>query len=167
MCIRDRFIRGLDERYFKSKIKKMTFLKINNLSVDYQMRKETVYAAKNVNIEVNKGEILGLVGESGSGKSTVGNAIINLIDEPGKVSSGSVILGDLNIHESSESIVKYRGNKIGLIFQDPQTSLNPILTVGEQLIETIQTHLKLSKELSLIHISEPRDISGSRMPSSA
>ena len=77
----------------------MSFLKINNLSVDYKMRKETVYAAKNVNIEVNKGEILGLVGESGSGKSTVGNAIINLIDEPGKVSSGSVILGDLNIHE--------------------------------------------------------------------
>ena len=124
----------------------MTFLKINNLSVDYQMRKETVYAAKNVNIEVNKGEILGLVGESGSGKSTVGNAIINLIDEPGKVSSGSVILGDLNIHENSENTFKYRGNKIGLIFQDPQTSLNPILTVGEQLIETIQTHLKLSKE---------------------
>ncbi len=124
----------------------MTFLKINNLSVDYRMRKETVYAAKNINIEVNKGEILGLVGESGSGKSTVGNAIINLIDEPGKVSSGSVILGDLNIHENSERIVKYRGNKIGLIFQDPQTSLNPILTVGEQLIETIQTHLKLTKD---------------------
>ncbi|MDA9726156.1 ABC transporter ATP-binding protein, partial [Candidatus Pelagibacter sp.] len=124
----------------------MTFLKINNLSVDYQMRKETVNAARNINIEVNKGEILGLVGESGSGKSTVGNAIINLIDEPGKVSSGSIILGDLNIHENSENIVKYRGNKIGLIFQDPQTSLNPILTVGEQLIETIQTHLKLSKE---------------------
>ena len=124
----------------------MSFLKINNLSVDYKMRKETVYAAKNVNIDVNKGEILGLVGESGSGKSTVGNAIINLIDEPGKISSGSVILGDLNIHETSESIVKYRGNKIGLIFQDPQTSLNPILTVGEQLIETIQTHLKLNKD---------------------
>ncbi len=124
----------------------MSFLKINNLSVDYQMRKETVYAAKNVNIEVNKGEILGLVGESGSGKSTVGNAIINLIDEPGKVSGGSVILGDLNIHENYENMVKYRGNKIGLIFQDPQTSLNPILTVGEQLIETIQTHLQLSKE---------------------
>ena len=124
----------------------MSFLKINNLSVDYKMRKETVYAAKNVNIEVNKGEILGLVGESGSGKSTVGNAIINLIDEPGKVSGGSVILGDINIHEDSKNIVKYRGNKIGLIFQDPQTSLNPILTVGEQLIETIQTHIKLNKE---------------------
>ena len=85
----------------------MSFLKIKNLSVDYQMRKETVYAAKNVNIEVNKGEILGLVGESGSGKSTVGNAIINLIDEPGKVSSGSVLLGDLDIHEDPKNIVKY------------------------------------------------------------
>ena len=124
----------------------MSFLKINNLSVDYQMRKETIYAAKAVNIEVNKGEILGLVGESGSGKSTVGNAIINLIDEPGKVSSGSIILGNINIHEDSKNIAKYRGKKIGLIFQDPQTSLNPILTIGEQLIETIQTHLKLSKE---------------------
>ena len=124
----------------------MSFLKIKDLSVDYQMRKETVYAAKNVNIEVNKGEILGLVGESGSGKSTVGNAIINLIDEPGKVSSGSVLLGNLNIHEDPKNIVKYRGKKVGLIFQDPQTSLNPILTIGEQLIETIQTHLKLTKE---------------------
>ncbi|MDC0454392.1 ABC transporter ATP-binding protein [Candidatus Pelagibacter sp.] len=124
----------------------MSFLKIKDLSVDYKMRKETVYAAKNVNIEVNKGEILGLVGESGSGKSTVGNAIINLIDEPGKVSDGSVMLGDLNIHADPNNIVKYRGRKIGLIFQDPQTSLNPILTIGEQLIETIQTHLDLNKE---------------------
>ena len=124
----------------------MSFLKIKDLSVDYKMRKETVYAAKNVNIEVNKGEILGLVGESGSGKSTVGNAIINLIDEPGKVSGGSVMLGDLNIHADPKNIFKYRGRKIGLIFQDPQTSLNPILTIGEQLIETILTHLDLYKE---------------------
>ena len=93
----------------------MSFLKIKDLSVDYKMRKETVYAAKNVNIEVNKGEILGLVGESGSGKSTVGNAIINLIDEPGKVSGGSVMLGHLNIHADPKNIVKYRGRKIGLI----------------------------------------------------
>ena len=124
----------------------MSFLKINNLSVDYKMRRETVYAAKNVNIEVSKGEILGLVGESGSGKSTVGNAIINLIDEPGKVSNGSIVLDGINIHENPENIVKYRGKKIGLIFQDPQTSLNPILTIGEQLIETIQTHLNLTTE---------------------
>jgi peptide/nickel transport system ATP-binding protein len=124
----------------------MSFLKINNLSVDYEMRRETVYAAKNVNIDVNRGEILGLVGESGSGKSTVGNAIINLIDEPGKVSNGSIVLDGIDIHEDPENITKYRGKKIGLIFQDPQTSLNPILTIGEQLIETIQTHLSLTTE---------------------
>ncbi len=122
----------------------MTFLKIKNLSVNYKMRRETVYAAKKVNINVEKGEILGLVGESGSGKSTVGNAIINLIDEPGKVSNGSIILDGIDIYANPENILKLRGKKIGLIFQDPQTSLNPILTIGEQLIETIQTHLKLN-----------------------
>jgi ABC-type dipeptide/oligopeptide/nickel transport system, ATPase component len=124
----------------------MSFLKINNLSVDYKMRRETVHAAKNINIEVSKGEILGLVGESGSGKSTVGNAIINLIDEPGKVSNGTIHLGEINIHSDPKKIIKYRGKKIGLIFQDPQTSLNPIFTIGEQLIETIQTHLKMDNE---------------------
>jgi len=124
----------------------MTFLKIKNLSVNYEMRRETVCAAKKVNINVEKGEILGLVGESGSGKSTVGNAIINLIDEPGKVSGGSIILDGTDIYENPDNILKLRGKKIGLIFQDPQTSLNPILTIGEQLIETIQTHLKLNGE---------------------
>ena len=124
----------------------MSFLKIQNLSVDYKMRRETVYAAKKINIEVSKGEILGLVGESGSGKSTVGNAIINLIDEPGRVSNGSIVLDGIDIHADVQNIVKYRGKKIGLIFQDPQTSLNPILTIGEQLIETIQTHLNLNAE---------------------
>ena len=110
------------------------------------MRKETVYAAKEVNIEVKKGEILGLVGESGSGKSTVGNAIIDLIDEPGKITKGSIMLGDIDLQTDKNNTIHYRGKKVGLIFQDPQTSLNPILTIGEQLIETIQTHLDLSKE---------------------
>ena len=77
-------------------------------------------------------------------KSTLGNAIINLIDEPGKISNETVILDGINIHEKPEDILKYRGKKIGLIFQDPQTSLNPLLTIGEQLVETIQTHLKLN-----------------------
>ena len=108
------------------------------------MRKETVHAAKDINIEIKRGEIVGLVGESGSGKSTVANAIIDLIDEPGKVSEGSIYLSDINIHENKKNILSLRGKKIGFIFQDPQTSLNPILTIGQQLIETIQTHLNLS-----------------------
>ena len=122
----------------------MSFLKIQNLSVDYKLRKETVHAAKDINIEIKRGEIVGLVGESGSGKSTVANAIIDLIDEPGKVSDGSIYLSDINIHENKKNILSLRGKKIGFIFQDPQTSLNPILTIGQQLIETIQTHLNLS-----------------------
>jgi len=126
----------------------MSFLKIDNLSINYRMRKETIYAVKNINISVKKGEILGLVGESGSGKSTLGNAIINLIDEPGKITNGTVFLDGINILEKPEDILKYRGKKIGLIFQDPQTSLNPLLTIGEQLIETIQTHLKLNSDES-------------------
>ena len=123
----------------------MSFLRINNLSIDYKLRKETVNAAKSINIEINRGEIVGLVGESGSGKSTVANAIIDLIDEPGKISSGSIYLGDINLSESKNNVINLRGKKIGFIFQDPQTSLNPILTIVQQLIETIQT-------LSLIHI---------------
>ena len=122
----------------------MSFLKIQNLSVDYKLRKETVHAAKDISIEIKRGEIVGLVGESGSGKSTVANAIIDLIDEPGKVSEGSIYLSDINIHENKKNILSLRGKKIGFIFQDPQTSLNPILTIGQQLIETIQTHLNLS-----------------------
>ena len=122
----------------------MSFLKIQNLSVDYKLRKETVHAANDINIEIKRGEIVGLVGESGSGKSTVANAIIDLIDEPGKVSEGSIYLSDINIHENKKNILSLRGKKIGFIFQDPQTSLNPILTIGQQLIETIQTHLNLS-----------------------
>jgi peptide/nickel transport system ATP-binding protein len=136
----------------------MSFLKIDNLSVNYRMRKETINAVKSINFQVKKGEILGLVGESGSGKSTLGNAIINLIDEPGKISSGKVILDGINIHENPEDILKLRGKKIGLIFQDPQTSLNPLLTIGEQLIETIQTHLnfdfKESKDKAITLLQE-------------
>ena len=104
----------------------MSFLKISNLNVNYPMRRETVYATKKVNLEVSRGEILGLVGESGSGKSTIGNAIINLLDEPGHIESGSIILDEKDIISDKNYINELRGKKIGLIFQDPQTSLNPL-----------------------------------------
>jgi len=124
----------------------MSFLKISNLNVNYSMRRETVYATKKVNLEVSRGEILGLVGESGSGKSTIGNAIINLLDEPGNIESGSIILEEKEITSDKNYINKLRGKKIGLIFQDPQTSLNPLFSIGDQIIETIQTHLPLNQK---------------------
>ena len=122
----------------------MSLLKVNDLKTWFHTRSGVVRAVNGVSFSLEKGETLGIVGESGSGKSTVGNAIINLIDEPGKVSGGSIILDGTDIYENPENILKLRGKKIGLIFQDPQTSLNPILTIGEQLIETIQTHSKVA-----------------------
>ena len=121
----------------------MSFLKISNLSVDYKMRKETVYAAKNINIEVNKGEILGLVGESGSGKSTIANAVINLIDEPGKISTGTIKLGDLDINKDTNKILNYRGKKISGIVRN-ESGWNSAYVAGK-IIEKIGPILAINK----------------------
>ena len=127
----------------------MTFLKINNLDIEYQTRKETIYASKNVSFTLEKGEIIGIVGESGSGKSTIANAIINLIDKPGKISNGSILLDETELCNNEEVTRSIRGKKIGFIFQDPQTSLNPLFTIKDQLVETIQTHTDLNYEKAL------------------
>ena len=122
----------------------MTFLKIYNLDIEYQTRKETINASKNVSFNLERGEIIGIVGESGSGKSTVANAIINLIDKPGKITNGSILLDETELCNNEEVVRTIRGKKIGFIFQDPQTSLNPLFTIKDQLIETIQTHTDLN-----------------------
>ena len=121
----------------------MTFLKINNLDIEYQTRKETINASRNVSFTLERGEIIGIVGESGSGKSTVANAIINLIDKPGKITNGSILLDETELCNNEEVVRTIRGKKIGFIFQDPQTSLNPLFTIKDQLVETIQTHTDL------------------------
>ena len=122
----------------------MNFLKIQNLDISYKMRKETIIASQNVSFTLEKGEILGVVGESGSGKSTIANAIINQIDPPGEITQVSIKLEDAELCNNEKLIQTIRGKKIGFIFQDPQTSLNPLFTIKEQLVETIQAHLKLS-----------------------
>ena len=122
----------------------MSFFDIKNLDIEYQTRKETIEASKNVSFNLKRGEIIGIVGESGSGKSTVANAIINLIDKPGKIINGSIKLDGIEICKNDEIIQNIRGKKIGFIFQDPQTSLNPLFTIKEQLVETIQTHSSLN-----------------------
>ena len=122
----------------------MSFLEINNLDIQYLTRKEIINASQDVSFNLQRGEILGIVGESGSGKSTVANAIINLIDKPGKITNGSIKLDNIECCNNEKIIQTIRGNKIGFVFQDPQTSLNPLFKIKDQLIETIQTHLKLS-----------------------
>ena len=127
----------------------MTFLKINNLDIEYQTRKETINASRNVSFTLERGEIIGIVGESGSGKSTVANAIINLIDKPGNITNGSILLDETELCNNEEVVRTIRGKKIGFIFQDPQTSLNPLFTIKDQLVETIQTHTDLDYNKAL------------------
>ena len=140
----------MDERRLKSKIKnKMSFLEVKNLNISYPTRKETIVASKDVEFTLERGEILGIVGESGSGKSTIANAIIDLIDPPGEITSGSIKIDDDELRGNEELIQEIRGKKIGFVFQDPQTSLNPLFKIKDQLIETIQTHLNLDYQDAL------------------
>ena len=140
----------MDERRLKSKIKnKMSLLKVKNLNISYPTRKETIVASKDVEFTLERGEILGIVGESGSGKYTIANAIINLIDPPGEITSGSIKIDNDELRDNEELIQEIRGKKIGFVFQDPQTSLNPLFKIKDQLIETIQTHLNLDYQDAL------------------
>jgi len=127
----------------------MSLLEIKNLNISYKTRKETIVASSNVNFKLERGEILGIVGESGSGKSTIANAIINLIDPPGLITGGTIKIDNKELQNNEEIIQQIRGKKIGFVFQDPQTSLNPLFKIKDQLIETIQTHLNLSYDEAL------------------
>ncbi|MBL4749603.1 MAG: ABC transporter ATP-binding protein [Amylibacter sp.] len=122
----------------------MPLLEIKNLSVTFPSRKGDFIAVDDVSLSVEPGEILGIVGESGAGKSTVGNAVISLLETPGYMSGGSIWLKGARIDDLDDNLkTAIRGKRIGMIFQDPLTSLNPLETVGAQLIETIILHLKL------------------------
>ncbi len=124
----------------------MSLLQVKNLVVEFPGRRGTLRALDDVSFEIAPGEILGVVGESGAGKSLTGASIIGLLEPPGRVASGEIVLQGQRIdnlgHEAMRSI---RGRKIGAIFQDPLTSLNPLYSVGRQLIETIRTHLPVTE----------------------
>jgi len=114
-------------------------LEVDNLDVEFLTRRGNIHAAKNVSLRVVAGEVLGLVGESGAGKSTIGNAVIDLLEPPGRVSAGSIKFnGEELLGKTEDQMRRVRGDRIGMIFQDPQTSLNPLLKIGEQLVETIR-----------------------------
>ena len=125
----------------------MALLTVENLTVTFPSRHGATNAIENVSIHVEPGEILGMVGESGAGKSMTGAAIIGLLEPPGYISQGEIRLEGERIDTLPPAALRrIRGRKIGAIFQDPLTSLNPVLTVGDQLIETIRTHLPLTRE---------------------
>ncbi len=121
-------------------------LSIRNLSVDIPTRDGVVKPVDGVSYDIGKGEILGVVGESGAGKSMAGNAVIGLLNRPAHISGGEIWLnGDRIDQLSTEEIRRVRGKDIGMVFQDPLTSLNPLLTIGDQLAETMLTHLAIGR----------------------
>ncbi|MBY6048734.1 ABC transporter ATP-binding protein [Vannielia litorea] len=120
-------------------------LSIRNLTVDIPTRRGLFKPVEGVSYDIRPGEIRGVVGESGAGKSMTGNAVIGLLDPPARIAEGEIWLNGRRIDQlSADEKRRIRGKEIGMIFQDPLTSLNPLFTVGEQLVETIQLHLGLS-----------------------
>ncbi|WP_316239500.1 ABC transporter ATP-binding protein [Bradyrhizobium sp. SZCCHNR1015] len=122
-------------------------LSVRNLQVEFATRRGILRAIDGVSYDIAKGEVLGVVGESGAGKSVTGLAVIGLIDPPGRISGGEIQLSGLRIDNlPPEEMRKVRGKRIGMIFQDPLTSLNPLYRVGDQIIETIRTHTNLTEQ---------------------
>lgn len=119
-------------------------LSVRDLTVEFVTRRGTLRALDKVSFEVARGEVLGVVGESGAGKSVTGAAIIGLIDPPGRITGGEIRLSGERIDDlPPEAMRKIRGKRVGMIFQDPLTSLNPLYRISEQLVETIRTHTDL------------------------
>jgi peptide/nickel transport system ATP-binding protein len=120
-------------------------LEVNDLRVEFPTRRGTLVAVNGISFSIAPGEVLGVVGESGAGKSLTGTAIIGLLEPPGRISAGEVRLDGERIDNlPHDRLRRIRGRRIGAIFQDPLTSLNPLYTVGQQLVETIRTHLDVS-----------------------
>jgi len=120
-------------------------LEVSHLRVEFPTRRGTLLALDDISFSIAPGEILGVVGESGAGKSLTGAAIIGLLDPPGRIAAGEIKLAGRRIDQLPyDEMRRIRGREIGAVFQDPLTSLNPLYTVGRQLVETITTHLDLT-----------------------
>lgn len=122
-------------------------LSIRNLTVEIPTRGGILRPVDQINYDINRGEILGIVGESGAGKSMAGNAVIGLLNRPAKITGGEIWLNGTRIDQlEGEDMRRLRGKHIGMVFQDPLTSLNPLLRIGDQLAETMLEHLDISRD---------------------
>ncbi len=138
------------------------FLEVENLEVIYTQNKKEVHAVNNISFSLNKGETLGLVGETGAGKTTIAKSIIGILPKPpAKVKGGKIKFeGKELLGSSEEEMLKIRGRKIAMIFQDPMTALNPLQPVGEQILEVISLHEHISREEGMKKAGEMLEMVG-------
>jgi oligopeptide transport system ATP-binding protein len=130
-------------------------LQIENLSVTFRTERGPVQAIDGVSLHVNAGETLAIVGESGSGKSVTALSILRLLDDAGTINGGSILFDDIDLLSLDDTAIRsIRGDRIAMIFQEPMSSLNPVLTIGKQVAEPIWLHRKLSWEAALEQASE-------------
>lgn len=128
-------------------MKRSPLLSLENLKVYYYADEGVIKAVDSVSFNMDRGETIGLVGESGSGKSTLGLSILKLVSPPGKMVSGKVLFNGIDLVTLSEDEMrKIRGRRISMVFQDPMTSLNPLMKVGDHIVETIISHEKVPRE---------------------
>jgi peptide/nickel transport system ATP-binding protein len=125
----------------------MPILSVRNLRVEFPTRRGVLVAVDDISFDIGPGEVLGVVGESGAGKSMTGTAVIGLIEPPGRIAAGEIRLKGQRIDNlPHEEMRKIRGKRIGMVFQDPLTSLNPLYRIGDQIIETVRTHASISQK---------------------
>ena len=136
-------------------------LEIRDLRTEIRLKQATVHAVDGVSIYVDRGETLGIVGESGCGKTMTALSIMRLLPTGGSIVSGSIKLDGLDISAvSDDDMRQIRGNDIGMIFQDPLTSLNPTMTVGKQIAEAVRLHRDVTREQALDRAAEVLDLVG-------
>ena len=143
----------------------MALLEVKNLHVEFPTRRGVLKALRDVNFTVDPGERLGIVGESGAGKSLAAFAVINLLSKPGRIAGGAILFEGTDLTQLDDTQMRsIRGNRISMIFQDPMMTLNPVLTIGTQMVETLKAHRDIAdSEARLIAIDRLNEV---RIPSS-
>ncbi|MGH3183682.1 MAG: ABC transporter ATP-binding protein [Streptosporangiaceae bacterium] len=142
-----------------------SLLQIDDLHTEIRLRSATVHALDGVGLSVEAGECLGIVGESGSGKTMTALSVMQLLPPGGHITGGRILLDGTVISTLDDEAMRHvRGNEIGMIFQDPMTSLNPTMTIGDQIAESVRLHRGASKQAALAHAVEVLGLVGMPLP---
>lgn len=141
-------------------------LEVKNLKTEFKLKQGIVKAVDDISFTIDKGEILAIVGESGSGKSVTSLSVMGLLQKPGEITDGEILFKSQDLTKlGRKDLQKIRGNLISMIFQEPMTSLNPVMRIKDQIMETIMTHMQISKQEALARTIEMLEIVG--IPSAA